>query len=124
MRLDASYNLCSKFGSKLFFFVEEIMAIFFSFARPFLDFDCIFHSDLFLKVELDKIYAYNNSRLFYITPCSVAPRVFVVFFPQPYVVLVSRSLNLAVGRFRARAVYLFSYGTSRVEFSFGNRYLK
>jgi hypothetical protein len=36
---------------------------------------------------------------------------------QPYVVLVSQPL--AVVRFRARAVYLFSYGISRTEFSLG-----
>ena len=43
------------------------------------------------------------------------------FFPQPNVVLVSRPLYAV--RFRARAVYLFSYGISRAEFSLGNRYL-
>ena len=44
-----------------------------------------------------------------------------IFF-QPNVVLVSR-FKIVV-RFRARAVYLFSYGISRAEFSLGNRYLK
>jgi hypothetical protein len=54
MRLDASYNLCSKSGSKLIFGRHYGN---FSFAIPFLDFDCIFLSDLFLKVGPDKIYA-------------------------------------------------------------------
>jgi hypothetical protein len=27
MRLDASYNLCSKLGSKLIFFLDKIMAV-------------------------------------------------------------------------------------------------
>ena len=55
MRLDASYNLCSKLGSKLIFCGRNYGN--FSFARPFLDFVCIFLSDLFLKVGPDKIYA-------------------------------------------------------------------
>jgi hypothetical protein len=46
-------------GPKLIF--DEIIlskvAVTFSFGRPFYDFDCIFLSDLFLKVEPDKIYA-------------------------------------------------------------------
>jgi hypothetical protein len=58
MRLDASYNLCSKLGSKLIFWRNYSS---FSFARPFYDFDCIFPSDLFFfKVEPDKIYAYRK----------------------------------------------------------------
>jgi hypothetical protein len=58
MRLDASYNLCSKFGSKLFFFRGRNYGNFiFSFARPFLDFESLFLSGVFLKVEPDKIYA-------------------------------------------------------------------
>ena len=43
---------------------------------------------------------------------------------QPYVVLCILSRFKIVVRSRARAVYLFSYGISRAEFSLGNRYLK
>jgi hypothetical protein len=52
------------------------------------------------------------------TRCTVYARVQLKF------VLVSRPLYAV--RFRARAVYLFSYGISRAEFSLhvGNRYLK
>ena len=46
-----------------------------------------------------------------------------IFF-QPYVVLNLVSRPRAAVRFRARAVYLFSYRISRAEFSLGNRYLK
>jgi hypothetical protein len=55
MRLDASYNRCSKLGSKLI--LRRYYGTF-SFTRPFLDFECIFLSDLFLKVGPDKIYAF------------------------------------------------------------------
>jgi hypothetical protein len=54
MRLDASYNLCSKLGSNLNFRRSYNN---FSFTEPFLDFDHIFLSDLFLKVGPNKIYA-------------------------------------------------------------------
>ena len=54
MRLDVSYNLCSKLGSKLIFRRNYGN---FSFANPFSDFDCIFPSVIFLKVGPDKIYA-------------------------------------------------------------------
>ena len=54
MRLDASYNLCSKLGSKLIFRRNYVS---FSFARPFSEFDCIFLRGKFLKVGPDKIYA-------------------------------------------------------------------
>ena len=50
-----------------------------------------------------------------------AARLKVRIFFQPNVVLVSR-FKIVI-RFRARAVYLFSYGISRAEFSLGNRYL-
>ena len=43
MRLDTSYNLCSKLGSKLIFGRNYGN---FSFARPFPDFDCISPSKL------------------------------------------------------------------------------
>ena len=48
MRLDVSYNLCSKLGSKLIF--DEIIAFFFCFARPFSDFDSIFLRGVYFKV--------------------------------------------------------------------------
>ena len=54
MRLDASYNLYSKLGSKQIFRRNYGN---FSFARPLLDFDRISLSDLFFKVGPDKIYA-------------------------------------------------------------------
>jgi hypothetical protein len=44
----------------------------------------------------------------------------IIIFFKPYVVLVSR-FKIVV-RFRAPAVYLFSYGISRAEFSLENRY--
>jgi hypothetical protein len=47
MRLDVSYNLCSKLGSKLIFWRNYGN---FSFAYPFSDFDSIFLSGtVFLK---------------------------------------------------------------------------
>ena len=55
MRLDVSYNMCSKSGSKQIFFVTNYDN--FSFARPVLDFDCIFLIVILEKVEPDKIYA-------------------------------------------------------------------
>ena len=55
MRLDVSYNLCSKLGSKLIFW-DEIMGNF-SFVNPFLDFDCIFLIVILFKVGPDRIYA-------------------------------------------------------------------
>jgi hypothetical protein len=58
MRLDASYNLCSKLGSKLI--LNEIMTVLVlhhKSARPFSDFDCIFLRGGFFIVEPDKIYA-------------------------------------------------------------------
>jgi hypothetical protein len=53
MRLDVSYNLCSKLGSRLIFWRNYGN---FSFTRPFPDFDRIFLSDLFFKVGHNKIY--------------------------------------------------------------------
>ena len=54
MSLDAIYNLCSKIWSKLFFLWQNYGN--FSFTNPFFDFNCIFLSHLFLKVEPNKIY--------------------------------------------------------------------
>jgi hypothetical protein len=45
MRLDASYSLCSKLGSKLMFLIKNYGN--FSFARTFPDFDYIFLSVFF-----------------------------------------------------------------------------
>jgi hypothetical protein len=56
MRLGVSYNLCSKLGSKLIFFLGQNYGNF-SFANPFLDFDCIFPIVILLKVGPDKVYA-------------------------------------------------------------------
>ena len=47
-----------------------------------------------------------------------------IFFQPNVVFLILVSRFKIVIRFRARAVYLFSYGISRAEFSLGNRYLK
>ena len=73
MRLDASYDLCSKLGSKLIFCGNYGS---FRFARPFYNFECIFQRDLFLKVAPDKIYAYR--------PIRVGP-VFIFFFKVLFV---------------------------------------
>ena len=54
MRLDTSYNLRSKLGSKLIFGRHYGN---FSFARPFSNFECIFPIVILLKVEPGRIYA-------------------------------------------------------------------
>ena len=57
MRLDVDYNVCSKLGSiikNVFGFGQNYGN--FNFARPFLDFDCIFLSGIFLKVGPDRIH--------------------------------------------------------------------
>jgi hypothetical protein len=64
MRLDASYNLCSKLRSKLIFWRNYGK---FSFARPFSDFDCIFLRGIFFRVRPDKIYAHRI-----ITTCALS----------------------------------------------------
>ena len=55
MRLDVSYNMCSKLGSKHFF--QQNYGNF-SFTNPFLDFDCIFPIVILFKVGPDRIYAH------------------------------------------------------------------
>jgi hypothetical protein len=50
MRLGASYNLCSKLGSKLIFSEQNFGN--FSFARPFSDFVSIFLIVILFKVGL------------------------------------------------------------------------
>jgi hypothetical protein len=49
MRRDASYNLCSKLGSKLIFWRNYGN---FSFARPFYDFDAIFLRGIFYSISV------------------------------------------------------------------------
>ena len=69
-RVSTLATICAQnWGLNSFFFGQNYGN--FSLARPFLDFDCIFLSDLFLNVGPDKIYARTYERRESITDARV-----------------------------------------------------
>ena len=93
MRLDASYNLCSKLESKLIFWRSYYS---FSFAIISFSFECIFLIVILLKVAHDNIYAHAISQ--FRIPCMPPARPHVVLWISVIMVGLASATGTAVWR--------------------------